>query len=72
MRTTITLKDSTYRTLKHRAAETGQTFSALAEEAIKNQLLEDLEDEEAISARAGEPSMSFDEFVKELKRDGLL
>jgi len=72
MRTTITLSDSIYRTLKHRAAETGESFSALAEEAIKNQLLEDLEDEEAISARTNEPAISFSKFVKSLKSDGLL
>lgn len=72
MRTTITINNAIYRTLKHRAAETGETFSALVEEAIKHQLLEDLEDEEAIAARATEPAVSFDDFVKQLKADGLL
>ena len=72
MRTTITVNDHIYRALKLRAADTSTSISALIEDAIKYQILEDLEDSEAARARAGEPSMSFDSFTRQLKADGLL
>lgn len=72
MRTTITLHDSIYRRLKIRAVETGESLSRLIEDAIKHQLLEDLEDIEAVQSRKNEPSTDFESFVKELKSDGLL
>jgi len=72
MRTTITLHDSLYRRLKIRAAETGESLSGLVEDAIKQQLLEDIEDIEAVQSRKKEPSTGFDSFVNELKADGLL
>ena len=72
MRTTITINDRLYRALKIHAAQSNETISTLIEEAIKYQILEDLEDLDAISKRKSEPTMSFDAFVKELKADGLL
>ncbi|MDP4000593.1 MAG: ribbon-helix-helix protein, CopG family [bacterium] len=71
-RTTITLPESVYRALKVRAAETNRSVSGLVEEAVKYQILEDLEDTEAVRARAKEPSLSFDSFTAKLKADGLL
>lgn len=72
MRTTITLNDNLYRRLKIHSAETGESLSALVESAIKYQLLEDLDDIEAIEKRKKEPVSDFADFVKELKSDGLL
>lgn len=72
MRTTITLHDSLYRRLKIRAAQTGESLSRLVESAIKQQLFEDLEDIDAVKSREKEPSTDFDDFVNELKADGLL
>lgn len=71
-RTTVTLPSTVYRALKVRAAETNQTVSRLIEDAIKYQIMEDLEDTEAVRARAKEPALSLDSFVAELKADGLL
>ncbi len=72
MRTTITLNDKLYRALKIRAAESDETISSLVEDAIKYQILEDLDDLRVAKERENEPAIDFDEFVKELKADGLL
>ena len=72
MRTTITLNDNLYKKLKIRAVETGETVSELVEDAVVHQLLEDLEDTETIQKRKNEPTLSFDNLVKDFKKEGLL
>ena len=54
------------------AAGTGQTISALVEDAVKEQLLEDAYDLDTIQKRLDEPRLSFDELVKQFKSEGLL
>ncbi len=72
MRTTITLNDKLYRALKMRAAESDESISQLVEDAIKYQVLEDLEDIEDAMKRENEPTYSFDDLVKQFKAEGLL
>jgi plasmid stability protein len=72
MRTTITLNDRIYRALRIRAAESGETVSAVVEDAVKEQVLEDLDDLQTVKERENEPAIDFKVFVKELKADGLL
>jgi predicted transcriptional regulator len=72
MRTTITLNDDIYRAVKLHAADSGQTISELVQDAIKAQLLEDFEDIQDAQKREGEKTYSFEEVIKELKKDGLL
>lgn len=72
MRTTITINDKLFRTLKMRAAETDESISRLVEDAIKYQILEDFEDIEDAAMRHSEPSHSFDDLVAEFKAEGLL
>jgi plasmid stability protein len=72
MRTTITLNDKIYRALKIRAAESGESVSSMVEAAVKDQVLEDLEDLQAVKDREFEPKINFKVFVKELETDGLL
>jgi predicted transcriptional regulator len=72
MRTTITINDKLFRTLKLRAAESDKSVSTLVEDAIKYQILEDFEDIEDAQARNGEQEYSFDELVKQYKSEGLL
>jgi metal-responsive CopG/Arc/MetJ family transcriptional regulator len=72
MRTTITLNDKLYRALKMRSAETDGSISKFVEDAIRYQILEDLEDIDDALGRKGEPEHSFDDLVKELKAEGLL
>jgi len=72
MRTTITLNDKIYKALRIRAAESGETVSAVVEDAVKEQVLEDLNDLRTVKERQDEPAIDFKTFVKELKADGLL
>jgi hypothetical protein len=72
MRTTITINDKLYRALKLRAAESNESISAIVEDAIMYQMLEDLEDIEEAKKRETEPVHSFDELVAEFKKEGLL
>jgi predicted DNA-binding protein len=71
---TLYLDTSMYQTLKLRAVETGQTLSALMNEALKAQLSEDLEDITSIRERRSlrETPLSYDEALKELKNGGIL
>ncbi|HSH31765.1 MAG TPA: hypothetical protein VK963_03835 [Candidatus Saccharimonadales bacterium] len=72
MRTTISINDKIYQALKLRAVQSNETISALVEDAIKYQLLEDLEDIEDAKRREQEPTESFDELVKQFRAEGLL
>lgn len=72
MRTTVNLNDKIYRALKLRAAESDESISSFVENAVKYQVLEDLEDLEDVKKRENEPALSFDELVKQFKAEGLL
>ena len=72
MRTTITLNDKIYKALRIRAAESGESVSSVIEDAVKEQVLEDLEDLQRVKERENESAIDFHSFVKELKADGLL
>jgi hypothetical protein len=72
MRTTITINDTVFRALKMRAIEADESVSKLVEDAVKYQILEDLEDIEDAKARENEPSYSFDDLVSQFKAEGLL
>lgn len=72
MRTTITINDKLFRSLKLRAAETDESVSKLVEDAVKYQILEDFEDIEDANKRSSEPTHSFDDLVAQFKAEGLL
>lgn len=72
MRTTITINDALFRSLKVRAAQTGESISSLVEEAVATQLLEDTHDLVLAKERLEEPALSFDSLVKEFKTEGLI
>lgn len=72
MRTTITMNDTIFRALRVRAAESDETISKLVEDAVKYQVLEDLEDIEDADARMKQPSYSFNDLVKQLKSEKLI
>ena len=72
MRTTITFNDSIFRALKLRSVENNETISQFVENAVKYQVLEDLEDIEDAQKRQNEPSYSFTDLVKQFKAEGLL
>ena len=72
MRTTINLNDKIYKAMKIRAAETGESVSTIVEDAIKEQILEDLDDLRTAKERENESGIDLDSFKKELTADGLL
>ena len=69
-RTTVYLDRNVHRALRLKAVETNRRVSDLVNEAVKEALVEDLEDIKVIRKRAKEPSRSFEAFVRELRRDG--
>jgi predicted transcriptional regulator len=71
-RVTVYVQPDLHRALRLKAAETERPYSALVNDALRQSLAEDAEDLSAIEARAKEPSMPFEEFVKDLKRRGKL
>jgi predicted DNA binding CopG/RHH family protein len=71
-RVTVYVDSDLHMALRLKAAETERPYSALVNEALRQSLTEDAEDLAAIEARAKEPSMPFEEFVKALKRRGKL
>ncbi len=72
MRTTITINEKLLRILKLRAAESDTSVSAIVENAVKYQILEDFEDIEDAQARVNEKEYSFNDLVKQYKAEGLL
>lgn len=72
MRTTITINDTLYRSLKMHAVASDTSVSDLVEEALKYQLLEDLDDIDSAKSRYDEPELSFEGLVSKLRDEGLL
>ncbi len=71
-RATVYFDASLHRALRLKAAETDQSVSDLVNDAVKLSLAEDAEDLEVIAARTPEPSLSFEKFVRDLRRRGKL
>ena len=69
-RATVYLDPALHRVLKLKAAETSRSISELVNEALKHELAEDQEDLQAIADRRNEPTISFEQLLKELKQDG--
>lgn len=71
---TLYLDADMYQALKVRAAETGQSVSALMNEALQAQLSEDLEDIQAIRSRLNknEQPLSYEAALLELQKNGSL
>jgi hypothetical protein len=71
-RTTVYFDPALHRALRLKAAETDQSLSDLVNAAVREALVEDSEDLEAFETRAQEPSLSFEDVLKDLKRRGKL
>ena len=69
-RATIYLDSKLHRALRIKAAETSCSISEIVNNAVKLALAEDAEDLAAFEERAKEPLVSFEDVLKELKRDG--
>lgn len=71
---TLYLDSEMYKTLKLRAAETGQSLSSLMNEALEGQLAEDLDDIQSIRTRVAknEKPLSYEVALKKLKDGGTI
>ncbi|OGV67992.1 MAG: CopG family transcriptional regulator [Lentisphaerae bacterium RIFOXYC12_FULL_60_16] len=71
-RATVYLEPQLHRALRLKSVETSRSVSDLLNDAVRDELAEDAEDLAAFDARKNEPSIAFEDFVKELKRHGKL
>ena len=69
-RVTVYFDPEIHRALKIKAATTSQSISEIIDAAIRLELYEDEEDLRAFEERKNEPSMAFEDVLKELKRNG--
>ena len=70
--TSIYFEEALHQALRMKSAVLGQSISDLVNEAVKLSLGEDAEDFAALTARASEPSMSFESVVADLQARGKL
>lgn len=71
-RATVYLEPALHKALRLKAVETSRTVSDLCNDAIRADLAEDAEDLGVFAARKNEPTIAFEDFVKDLKRHGRL
>ena len=71
-RATVYFDPGLHKALRIKAASTEQSLSDLVNAAIRASLAEDAEDLAAFAERAKEPSLSFEEVLRDLKRRGKL
>ncbi len=71
-RATVYFDSSLHKALRLKAAETARSISDIVNEAVRVLLAEDLEDIQALSERAAEPTVSYEAFVKELRDEGAI
>ena len=71
-RATVYFDESLHKALRLKSAETDQSISDLVNTAVRRTLLEDAEDLAAFRERAKEPTLAFEDLVRDLKRRGKL
>ncbi len=71
-RATVYFDSGLHRALRMKAAETDQSLSELVNAAVRATLAEDADDLAAARTRAKEPSLRFEDVLKDLKRRGKL
>lgn len=69
-RVTAYLEPALHRALRLKSIETSRSVSDLLNEAVRTELAEDADDLSVFDARKGEPTVTFEDFMKELKRSG--
>jgi hypothetical protein len=70
--TTVHLEPGIARAIRVRTALTGESLSDLVNDALAKRLREEEGELRIIRQRRKEPSRPYEEFLKELKRDGLI
>jgi plasmid stability protein len=71
-RATIYLDAEVHRALRLKAAAANRSMSEMVNDAVKAALAEDAEDLSAFTDREGESAVSFESFVRDLRRRGRL
>ena len=71
-RATVYFDPALHKALRLKAAETDRSLSDIVNEAVKLSLLEDAEDLAAFEERAKEPSLAFEDVIKDLRRSGAI
>jgi hypothetical protein len=69
-RATIYFDPELHKALKLKALETSRSITDLVNQAVKEALSEDAEDILAYEERKKEPSISYEQMVKKLRKDG--
>lgn len=72
VRSTVYLEPALHHALRLKAAATRRTMSEMINDALRAALREDDEDLAAFRERANEPSMSYEDFLAQLRADGTL
>ncbi|HEY8036878.1 MAG TPA: CopG family transcriptional regulator [Methylobacter sp.] len=71
-RSTVYFEPEIHQALKIKSAITHQSLSQVVNEAIRIALQEDREDLSAFEERVGEPTLSYEELLEDLKAHGKL
>jgi hypothetical protein len=71
-RATVYLEPSLHRALRVKAAHTDQSLSDLVNLAVRRSLEEDAKDLAVFRKRAAEPSLSFEDLLKDMEKRGEL
>jgi hypothetical protein len=69
-RSTVYFDPAIHQALKLKAASTDMSLSEPVDEAVRLLMLEDQEDLKAISDRVGEPVVSYEALLNDLKKHG--
>ena len=72
IRSTLYIEPVLHQALRLKAASAGRSMSTIVNDAIREALREDEEDLTAFAERAGEETLSYEEFLARLKADGTL
>ncbi|GIV58074.1 MAG: hypothetical protein KatS3mg042_0987 [Rhodothermaceae bacterium] len=71
-RATVYFDPTLHKALRLKAAATERSVSDVVNEAVRVLLAEDADDLAALEARADEPTVSFEAFVRALKAEGAI
>lgn len=72
VRSTLYLEPALHRALRLKAASARRSMSDIVNDAIRTALREDEADLAAFAERAGEKTLSYEDFLAQLKADGTL
>ena len=71
-RATVYFEEHVHKALRLKAAETEQSISDLVNAAVRNTLAEDADDLAAFRDRVKEPTLAFEDLIRDMKRRGTL